>query len=105
MTIASDGPMTTGSQEDPGIPDAVGPGTGSDSAPESGAAVTSEAQGGAGMMEEAAPIGFTADVGGKPGSTDDPEEARQATVPAAAHGPRTRAEELEADGEDPDQEQ
>jgi hypothetical protein len=66
-------------------------------APSSGAREpgTGESQGGAGMLEEDAPIGFTADVGGKPRSTDDPEEARAAVVDAAAHGPRTDAQQAE----------
>jgi hypothetical protein len=90
MTIPSDG----------GLPDAAGPGA-SGEAPESGErTVPGESQGGAGMGEADAPIGFTADVGGEPGSTDDPEEARAAAVPAAAHGPRTDAERAEDEGDD-----
>lgn len=51
-----------------------------------------ESQGGAGMMDEHAPIGFNADVGGAPRSTDDPDEARAGAVEASAHGPRTPSE-------------
>ncbi len=44
--------------------------------------------GGAAGMDEGDPIGFTADVGGEPGMTDDPEEARDASSggEAGRHG-------------------
>ncbi len=44
--------------------------------------------GGAGGAEEGDPIGFTADVGGEPGLTSDPEEARDASSggEAGRHG-------------------
>ncbi len=44
--------------------------------------------GGAAGAEEGAPIGFTADVGGEPGMTSDPDEARDASSggEAGRHG-------------------
>ena len=45
-----------------------------------------ESAGGAGMAEEGAPIGFTADVGGPPGTTDDPEELAD-LLPESEQGP------------------
>ena len=61
-----------------------------------------ESPGGAGMGEEGAPIGFTAEVGGAlPETTDDPEQVRADVPDAATAGPRTPAERLGA-GEDDD---
>lgn len=54
-----------------------------------------ESPGGAGMTEEGRPIGFTADVGGEPQSTDDPEELREQVPDAAGHGPRQASERRE----------
>lgn len=49
-------------------------------------------QGGAGMADPDAPAGFTAEVGGATGATDDADEARDAAVPASARGPVTDGE-------------
>jgi hypothetical protein len=64
--------------------------------------LTTESAGGAGMMDEDAPIGFTAEVGGAgAGSTDDPEELRQDGLAASARGPmHTSEREERGEGED-----
>ena len=54
-----------------------------------------ESPGGAGMGEEGAPVGFTAEVGGAlPQTTDDPAEVRAEVPDAASAGPSTTAERL-----------
>ena len=51
--------------------------------PEDAVATSSDAEpGGAGATTEGAPAGFTADVGGAPGTESDPDEVR-ANDPAA----------------------
>ena len=54
-----------------------------------------ESAGGAGMTEEGAPIGFTADVGGKPETVDDPEELRERLPEASTRGPMQASERRE----------
>jgi hypothetical protein len=54
-----------------------------------------ESAGGAGMAEEGAPIGFTADVGGRPGMTDDPEELAELLTEPSPRGPMPSSERRE----------
>lgn len=61
-----------------------------------------ESSGGAGMTQEGAPIGFTAEVGGAaPGVSDDPDELGEDLPAASAHGPVSDGERRER-GEDID---
>jgi hypothetical protein len=67
------------------------------------AGLRGESAGGAGMSEEGAPIGFTAEVGGvAPGMTDDPAEVQQVAPEASERGPLTSAERAEQDEPDGD---
>ena len=54
-----------------------------------------ESPGGAGLTEEGTPIGFTADVGGEPQGTDDPDKLREELPDAAAHGSMQESERRE----------
>ena len=59
------------------------------------------ADGGAGMADEGAPIGFTAEVGGAAGeSTDDPSELEDFVFPASEEGPVATSERQERGDED-----
>ncbi len=65
--------------------------------PFTASSTSAEPQGGAGMADEGAPVGFTADVGGTPGMTDDPDEAAAAACTSAgAHSRPTASEANEA---------
>jgi hypothetical protein len=68
--------------------------------PPSGGPIEPGGDGGAGMGEEGAPIGFTADVGGEPQSSDDPAELGDYVFPASEEGPRPTSERNEAGQED-----
>ncbi len=61
-----------------------------------------ESAGGAGMTQEGAPIGFTAEVGGSPApTTDDPDQVAHVVPEAAESGPTTTAERAgDDDGDD-----
>lgn len=72
-----------------------GHGAGQAAEPPESAPAAALPQGGAGMLDEGAPIGFTADVGGEPRSTDDADEVRDSVVEAARKGPVTDAERRE----------
>ena len=55
------------------------------------------ADGGAGMGEQGAPIGFTAEVGGAAGgSTDDADELEDVVLPASEEGPVPASERQES---------
>lgn len=54
-----------------------------------------ESPGGAGMTEEGTPAGFTADVGGAPQTTSDPDEVAEFVPDASTHGPMQTSERRE----------